>query len=150
MMIFNLFRNVLKLKSNHIEAHNVIRVDYIKVINPDEIGFVEPPPFDQSHYGSEIEYKRYLESVQPLIEEYESTGSIHHLKYDSLECVKKNLNEQQKLNDFKSSFLSCGNWINTEKTLNSKFIVCTNGRHRMYVAKKYGLRLIIHVCQEQI
>lgn len=149
MKFFNLFGNVLKSKFN-IETHDVISVNYMKVINSDEIGFVEPPPFGQSHYGSEIEYKQYLESVQSLIEEYENTGAIHSLKYNSFEDMKKNFKTQQKINDFKNSFLFCGNWINAEKTLNSKYIVCSNGRHRMYVAKKYGLKLIIHVCQEKI
>ena len=133
-----------------IKEHEVVTVDYLKVITPSEIGDVEIPPFKQSHYGSEDEYRQYLESVQELIDEYENTGTIHSLSYDSFEDVSKNYEEQQRINKFKSFFLSCGNWINAEKTLDSKYIVCSNGRHRMYIAKKYGLKLIIHVCQEQI
>ncbi len=150
MNIFNLFRNILKSKSNNIKSYDIISVDYMKVIDSDEIGFIDTPPFEQSHYGSEIEYKQYLENVQPLIEEYEKIGTIHPLRYDSFEDIKRNLKEQQKLNNFESSFLDCGNWINAVKTLDSKYIVGSNGRHRMYVAKKYGFKLIIHVCQEQI
>ena len=149
MSFFNIFKLKIDSKAYRKKAYEIVSTDYIKVINSIEIGSIDSPPFEQSHYNSEQEYKQYLESIQPLIDEYEKTGNIHSIEYDPKADIEQFIKEQQRLQNFKSSFLDCANWINAEKTTDSKYIVCTNGRHRMYVAKKYGFRLIIHVCQEQ-
>lgn len=136
-----------KLKNCKYER---IITDYMKVINPCDMVEIEKPLFDKSHWGKEEDYKLYLENIQPLIEEYELTKTIHTLKYNSLADVKKNRDEQNRLNHFNNSFLSAANWINVEKMLNGKYRITTNGFHRMYVAKKYNLKLLVHVAQEVV
>ena len=140
-----------KNKENaNISTTMKVATDYMKVINAAEIDEMRMPAFNQSHWGSEEDYKLYLESVQSLIEEYEQTGAIHTLEYNSLDDIEKNREEQHKLNQFNSSFLSVGHYINVEKTLTGKYKVVSNGRHRMYVAKKFGFKLLVHVAQEVV
>lgn len=129
---------------------HVITVDYMKVITAYEISPMKEPPFALADWASEEEYRAYLEDVQPLIKEYETQGKIHDLVYETFEDIDRNRNEQHKINQFKWSFLNSAEWINVEKTMEGTYKVVTNGRHRMYVAKKYFLNLIVHVTQEEV
>ena len=121
-------------------------MDDWKVISASEIEDLEPPRFGAEN--SELSYKEYLESVQPLIEEYEKSSSIHLLEYNSFDDVLKNANEQCRLNNFKLSFMGAG-CIQVEKRLSGQYKVIDSGYHRMYVAKKYNLKVLVHVVQEE-
>lgn len=136
-------------KKENVENHFLVSTDYMLVIKPDEIAEMDAPMFGKSHYGKELEYKTYLECIQPLVEEYERTGRIHTLEYNSFADIKKNQEERKILDNFNYSFLNCANWVDVEKRISGKYRVCSNGRHRMYVAKKYGLKLLVHVTQEE-
>lgn len=141
------------LKKKKGEKHGVRieqkTTDYYKVIRPDEIAELPAPPFNQSQYGSEADYVSYLRLVQPLIEEYERTGEIHTIEFKSLDDVAQYSEEKRFLDQFRYSFLDCGSHINTVKKLDGTYIVASNGRHRMYVARKYGLKLLVHVSDEE-
>lgn len=142
-MIINLLMKKLrgKKKSSAMD-HKVITTDYFRVIEPSEIEYNSKiPDFGVPGRPSEEEYKDYLKSVQYLIEEYQNTGAI--CSFDNI----KKYSEQEKLNKFKCCFLD-GDCIAVEKTLSGKYRVLFNGYHRMYVARKYGLKLLVHVCQE--
>ena len=136
----------------HLDNDNTVLVnaDYLQVIEASEIAEMEAPPFNQAQWIDELDYKSYLESVQPLIEEYEQTGSIHNLEYNSFNDIESNRDEQHNLQHFRDSFMDVGQWISVEKSIDGKYRVISNGRHRMYVAKKYGLKLLVHVSQEVI
>lgn len=121
-------------------------MDDWKVIFASEIEDLEPPRFGVEN--SELSYKEYLESVQPLIEAYEKSGSIPLIEYNSLDDVSKKVNEQCRLNNFKLSFMGAG-CILVEKTLSGQYKVIDSGYHRMYVAKKYNLKVLVHVVQEE-
>lgn len=128
----------------------VIRtVDYFKVIDAAEIQDLEEPPFNQSPYLSEEEYKMYLEKAQILFDEYSNTGSIHTIEYKSLEDIEKNREEERFLCNFRYSFLHYGKCICVRKTMDGTYKVTSNGRHRAFVAKKYELRLLVHVIEEE-
>lgn len=88
--------------------------------------------------------------MQPLIEEYERTGEIHTIEFKSLDDVTLLGEEKRFLDQFRHSFLDCGSHINTVKKLDGTYIVASNGRHRMYVARKYGLKLLVHVAGEEL
>jgi hypothetical protein len=138
--------NELPVKENR----RIVTTDYLQVIEASEIVEMEAPPFNQAQWKDESDYKSYLESVQPLIEEYERTGSIHNLEYNSFNDIERNRDEQHNLKHFRDSFMDAGQWISVEKSIDGKYRVVSNGRHRMYVAKKYGLKLLVHVSQEVI
>jgi len=122
--------------------------DYYIVINANEIAELEVPPFC-GKYSSEDEYREYLEKVQPLFSEYQNDGRIHTINFETLDDIEHNYNELLFLNNFNSSFLSWSNHINVRKDINGLYHVTTNGRHRMYVARKYGLYLLVHVSEEE-
>ena len=124
-------------------------VDYYCVIEPSAIREMKAPEFNMSQWSSEEEYRAYLESVQPLIGEYASTGTIRTIEYKTMEDVAKNRDEAMCLDNFKASFLDFGSHINVRKCLDGTYEVTSNGRHRMYVARKYGLRLLVHVSDEE-
>jgi hypothetical protein len=130
------------------KSRRVVTTDYLQVIEASEIAELEAPPFNQAQWKDESDYKAYLESVQPLIEEFERTGSIHTLEYNSLDDIERNREEQHTLDVFRYSFMDVGQWIGVEKSIEGLYRVVSNGRHRMYVARKYGLKLLVHVSQE--
>ena len=139
-----------KQGQHHMVIEKFEKADYYKVITADEIMELEEPPFDVSHYGKEDEYKSHLESVQLLVNEYEKNGDIHTLEYNSYEDIERNRDEKMLLDNFRNSYLHDSERIEVKKLLNGKYRFCTNGRHRLYVAKKYDLKLIVHVREEQI
>jgi hypothetical protein len=130
------------------DSKKVVTTDYLKVIDSSEIAEIEAPPFSKAQWGSEEDYKVYLAGVQPLILEYEKNGKLHSLEYNSVADIEKNREEADVLHKFRCSFLDVGCWINVEKSLAGEYRVVSNGRHRMYVARKYGFKLIVHVAQE--
>lgn len=65
-----------------------------------------------------------------------------------MEEISKDRDNRFFRENFIGSFLCDGQWINAGKNVSGKYYVASNGRHRMYIAKKYGLKLIIHVAQE--
>ena len=83
-----------------------------------------------------------------MIEEYEKSGSIHLLEYNSFDDVLKNVNEQCRLDNFRKTFME-GNCIMAGKMLSGQYKVIDSGYHRMYVAKKYNLKVLVHVVQEE-
>ena len=131
----------------HVESPRRVTANYMKVISGSEIADIEAPAFGQGHWTTEDVYRTNLENMQPLIDEYERTGMVHTVEYNSLDDIEKNAEEQRKLDVFNNSFLKPGNRIDVEKTIDGKYKVI-NGRHRMYVAQKYNLKLLVHVSQE--
>lgn len=145
-----LFDKLFQKKISVVPEVIIRTTDYYTVISPDEIQALRQPPFEQGAYLSELDYKNYLEKVQFLFDEYETTGSIHEIHFDSIEDVAKKREEKRFLDNFRAAFLDCGRHINVGRTLDGTYKVVSNGRHRMYVAKKYNLRLLVHVAQEEV
>jgi|SRR3712207_3845552 len=88
--------------------------------------------FNSGTYDSEEEYKKHLERMQPLIDEYQENGFIN-------DEISKDLREE-----FYNSFFYRANCVfaNFE---NGKYRFCTNGRHRLYVARKYKFKIICFI-----
>lgn len=107
---------------------------YFTVIKPEEIGNVkEIKDFECSNRWKEEDYKNYLESVQQLITNYEKIEDV-----DTINDKK-----------FYVDFFNFSNRITVTKTKYGKYEVTDNGHHRMFIAKKYGLKLIVYVEQEE-
>lgn len=142
-----LFKDLfVKKKHKKEKIYQTFSTDYMKVISASEIADMEEPPFNQSKWSSKESYRLYLESVQSIIEEYEKNGKLPEI---TLNEEIAHPEECKKLVNFRYNFLDFASYIDVEKTIDGKYKVCCNGRHRMYVAKKYGLKLLVHVSQEQ-
>ncbi|MCR5608111.1 MAG: hypothetical protein K6G26_03530, partial [Lachnospiraceae bacterium] len=113
--------------------------------NSTEIDDIEKPLFGEGKRGTEESYKNYLESVQSLILEYEENYKIHEIHSNTMKEVFENMSEKIFLNAFKDNFLSANGRIGVKKKSSGKYTVSTNGYHRMYVAKKYGLKLLVYI-----
>lgn len=113
-----------------------------KVIYPEEMADVELPPFG-GRYRLEKEYKEYLEKSQPLFDEFEKTGRI--VEVDAL--VGKPMvglsDEEEWLLNFEHIMM--GPDCVTVEEQGGKYVISSNGGHRLYVAKKYGLKLLVKV-----
>lgn len=119
-----------------------LTVNYHMVISSSEISSSEIPPFEKSsHHGTELEYKKYLEELQPVFEICKMKSGVPHR--EDVPFLS-----DFEWNHFYSSFVDAGDCINVKKLPDNTFAITSNGAHRMYVAKKYGLQLLVHVSDE--
>lgn len=151
-MILKLYLGMRNLAKKCFKRNNrkiLVFTDYLQVIEASEIAKMKAPPFNISHWKDKSDFKGYLESIQYLIEEYKTTGSIHDLDYNSFEDIEQLRKEKSILENFKYCFMGVGERIDVERSfIDGKYRVLSNGRHRMYVAKKYNLKLLVYVSQE--
>lgn len=121
-------------------------VDYFCVISSVEIGDMPEPPFSQGKYGAEEEYKKLLDTMQPLFAEYKENGKI-----DTTYPIQGSQADFDMYNlKHKCVSLFIDSPINTIKTKDNHYVVASDGRHRMYAAKKYGFSILIHVAEEEL
>lgn len=143
-MFFNLFKK--KQAISQTSTPNTKSVDYLIVINGNEIAEMDEPPFNIGKWSDEEKYKSLLIEMQPLFDEYRQKGSLDspypiNGTDDEISIYKK---KQKCISLFISSY------IQTVKTKDQKYKVASDGRHRMYVAKKYSLDILVHVAAEEI
>lgn len=129
-----------------------VAVREYRVIEPSLIRDMNSPEFDPdpSSDFSEEGYRAYLESVQYLFDEYEKTGSIHGIVYRTPEDTLRYRDEDILLRNFRKTFLCAGDSVRVTQFSDGTYTVASNGMHRMYIAKKYGLRLLVYVCDKEI
>jgi hypothetical protein len=130
-----------------------IRVDNFVVINPEEIEDLGEPVFNLTGKLREEEYLKLLVDSLPYILEYEASGSVAKLEYNAKDSdaeLHTKWEENCKRDAFVRGFLDSGSYINVEKTISGKYRCLSNGLHRLYVAKKYGQKVIVHVYQEEV
>ena len=143
-MFFDLFKK--KKEVPQAPTYDTKSVDYLIVINGNEIAEMDEPPFDEGKWGKEEMYKSLLIEMQPLFEEYRRTGTLESAY--PLNGTKEDIalyNQKQKcISLFVSSY------IQTVKTKDQKYKVASDGRHRLFVAKKYSLDILVHVTAEEI
>lgn len=113
-----------------------------RVIYPDEMADEENPPFG-GRYKLEPEYKDYLERSQRLFDEFEQTGRIREVDAIIGKPMVGLSDGEAWLLDFKHIMLGpdCVKVIEQ----GGKYVISPDGRHRLYVAKKYGLKLLVKV-----
>lgn len=91
----------------------------IIIIYPSQIEPLSSPgDFGSTGRPVESAFLKHLLETQPLIKSYEVTGDIH------------------------SEFIKSDSIIHVMKTDENTFIPSSNGHHRLYIARKYGLKLI--------
>lgn len=153
--------NNIMLTENIKPEYKVVTVDYFKVIDTAEIAEVNPNDivFGDKRRLTEEGYKLEVEKMQPWIDQYQKYGNIEAFEkfyYESLILKDRDYerffceeihNAKRSFSHFKCDYFT-NNRIEARKTINGQYEVTTNGKHRMYVAKKYGLRLIVHVSEE--
>ena len=143
-MIFNLFKK--KQAIPQTSTQNTKSVDYLIVIKADEIAEMDEPPFNIGKWGDEKKYKSLLIEMQPLFDEYRRNGTL-----DSPFPIN-GTNEEISIYKQKQKCISLfiSSYIQTVKTKDQKYKIASDGRHRMYVAKKYSLDILVHVAAEEI
>lgn len=114
------------------------------VISGNEIVDLETPMFD-GKYAKEEEYKKLLEEMQPLFNEFDCTGSVSEPKYEDMEKIVSKRNEQRLYDNFFRTFINLANRIEVEKTADDLYKPVYDGYHRLYVAKKYGLKILVYL-----
>lgn len=125
------------------------QTDYFIVIMPDEIEDIEPPEFGQHGKLPEEGYVEMLKRAQPLIEEYKKNHYIQPLVFNSFSDIEEKRDEKVFRDNFDDGFFGvCRIWA--EKTSSGKYRIITNGKHRAFIAKKYGFNLIVNVVNEAI
>lgn len=110
----------------------------------------EIPVYGESQHGAEQDYREYLESVQSLIEFYENTGKCPEVDIATyFDNPDKNRELQKTYFNFKHCFFEGENQIRVKRLDNGLYKICGNGRHRLYCAKKYGLKVIVQVIEKK-
>ncbi len=113
-----------------------IHTEFI-VLDPEEIPEIEKPPFGNGRYRKEEEYLDYLLEGQIYFEEYAETGRIAQIE-KLIGKPNAGLSEQNEwLLNFEHNFL--GPDCITVEIQDGTYVLSSNGRHRMYVAKRNGL-----------
>ena len=103
---------------------------------------VELPPFG-GRYRLEKEYKEYLEKSQPLFDEFEKTGRIVEVEALVGKPMVGLSDEEEWLINFEHIMM--GPDCVTVEEQDGKYVISSNGGHRLYVAKKHGLKLLVKV-----
>ena len=139
-MFFSFFK---KKNTNPVSSiYKCNKVHYLTVIKGYEIAEIDSSLFDLEKRSGEESYKALLVSMQPIFKEFQkngfldtTSGSDEEIKLKQ-DCISKFIDEN-------------GPYINVIKKKNI-YYVATNGRHRMYVARKYNLDILVHVLEEEI
>lgn len=100
------------------------------IIQPSEIGRLEKPEFGTGRRGTELEYKKLIEDSQEFFQRY-----IENPTTDSFYIEEKK--------DAAYIFVDIANAITVGKNEYGQYEMDSNGRHRLYVAKKYKLPLLV-------
>ena len=135
----------MKLKE---DSFKTIEKDYLRVIRADEIGKFAKPPFPWKGH-TEQQYRFFLEKYQTAFGIFEENNSGYKAENDILKDISQSYKEQKDVDTFENVFLDYGSCVFAQKNYNGKYQVCSGGFHRMYVAKKYGLKLLVRVMQEK-
>ena len=98
--------------------------EYI-VISASEIADIEIDDFGINGRHSEYDYKELLEKYQYIFNTFDSDKSY------------------ADMDEFYSLFLDSGGAITVCKGKNGLYEYASNGRHRLYVAKKYNLSVLV-------
>lgn len=101
-----------------------------KVLEGQDIAPFKCPDFGCYGHGPESSYKELVENAQLSFSEYEQTGS-----------VKENPSAH-------FGFFFGSERVVVCKTISGQYHVI-NGLHRAFVARKYGLKLLVYVEEEQ-
>ena len=153
MSILDFLNRRVQPKNSEVSTIVTKKVDYYEcIIDSDRILIDKRPEFNQLNRPSEQSYKNFLTESQPYIDEYLIKGTIEN-KYNqlqdmSIEVNLKRVNEERRLSKFRNALFGTDS-INVSKTKEGYYRVAKNGRHRLYVAKKYKIRVLVHVILEE-
>lgn len=101
-----------------------------RVIRPDQIAPIPDPGFPWSFDRTEEDFRVFLEKCQSWFADYPNNSP------------EKTFMDGTNLSYV---FEDVAHAITVHQDGNGKYVVDSNGRHRMYVARKYGLSLLVCV-----
>lgn len=103
-----------------------------RVIHGSEIAAMKNPGFPWKR-NSEENFKTFLEKSQEYFRIWKQEGKTTSYKLGDadLACV----------------YLDCGYCVCVQQNIDGTYQFVTNGRHRLYVAKKYNLDILVCVYQ---
>lgn len=104
--------------------------------NDIEITFEQDSHFWLNKGYTEDEMRIFLENSQHFFELFENKEDLSKCKIQGA----KEISEGEYV------YLHIGNCVNVIKKGN-KYICASNGMHRCVVAKKYGLKLLVHIAE---
>lgn len=147
-----LFKNVRKQLLNmrkHLcthtsEVEQSKTTNHYCVIEPTSIRELEVPEFGIGKWATEEEYLTHLRSMQAVFDEYAIKKSIS--------SIVKQLPENEQFSfrkNFYGSYIEAGDSIRVKKHQDGTYSLLGNGTHRLYVARKYKLRILVHVIEEE-
>lgn len=101
-----------------------------RIIHSNEISFMRNPGFPWKG-NSEKDFVNFMKQSQQYFKEWEQTKSNASYKVGNV--------------DFAYVYLDIGRCVCVERKKNGKYIVASEGRHRLYVAKKYKFDILVCV-----
>lgn len=122
------------------QYHDMITKDEYITINPEEIAELDKPPFPYKGL-EESDYIDFLSKTEFLVDYYKNNQDLPPAENDEM---------QHLINSFYSSFLNVRFHINVNRMIDGSYKVASNGRHRMYIARKHGYKLLVHLGGEEI
>ena len=103
-----------------------------RVINPTEIEHIDKPEFGKYNRRTEKEYKQLLVDSQEYFCRYiKNPSNNSYWIYEDVDAAYLYIDIEHAITVFKSK--------------NGKYIMASNGRHRLYVAKKNKLPVLVCV-----
>ena len=100
------------------------------LIQPSQIEKIQKPEFGTWRRETELEYKQLIEDSQEYFRKYlENPSNESYYIYEHCDAAYV--------------FVDIANVITVGKNANGKYEMAYNGRHRLYVARKYKLPLLV-------
>lgn len=119
-------------------------MDKYIVIDAKDIADIKEPIFGK-RYAEKEDYIELLQQMQDKFEEFETTGEIQAPEYKKIDDVMKKRQEVKDYNNFMRTFVSIANRITVRLEDDGKYHPVTDGAHRLYTAKKCGLKVLVSV-----
>jgi hypothetical protein len=123
---------------------------YYKVIKPDDIYIADEDQhldWGCRNHPTEKELLESLKNSQTYITEYEKTGDINTAldlnPNDDFETIKEKRKEQEVILNYKNILMNPKTCLRVKRIglIKKKYMRTEDGRHRLYIAKKYNRRI---------
>ncbi len=123
------------------------KCDYYKVITGSEVSDTITNPFES--INEEQTYHSILKSDQIYIEEYEENEKLIYPEVISLERDEESIRKYLKVQDVAKRYLDIFP-LDVWKMKNGKYDEESCCKKWLYIAKKYNLKIIVHVIFKEL
>lgn len=112
------------------------------VIDPVDIADMETPVFG-GRYAEMADYVELLQKMQPLFNEFETTGTVQAPVYEHMDDIIFKRLDQIYYDNFIRTFINPANRVTVRADSVGRYYAVTDGMHRLYAAKKNGLKILV-------